>query len=82
MRFRGDGRQRLHLRHLAVGLGHDAAGVHDRAGTPYGLAAAPVIKVATRSELARRWKDLSSIRRGPDRDRRMTIGKPAGTCSS
>ncbi|MCK1287731.1 galactarate dehydratase [Bradyrhizobium sp. 44] len=27
-------------------------------GTPYGLAAAPVIKVATRTELARRWKDL------------------------
>ena len=27
-------------------------------GTPYGLAAAPVVKVATRSELARRWKDL------------------------
>ena len=27
-------------------------------GTPYGLAAAPVIKVATRSELARRWRDL------------------------
>jgi galactarate dehydratase len=27
-------------------------------GTPYGLAAAPVIKVASRSELARRWKDL------------------------
>jgi galactarate dehydratase len=27
-------------------------------GTPYGLAAAPVIKVATRSELARRWNDL------------------------
>ncbi len=27
-------------------------------GTPYGLAAAPVIKVSTRSELARRWKDL------------------------
>jgi galactarate dehydratase len=27
-------------------------------GTPYGLAAAPVIKVATRSELARRWHDL------------------------
>jgi galactarate dehydratase len=27
-------------------------------GTPYGLQAAPVIKVATRSELARRWKDL------------------------
>jgi galactarate dehydratase len=27
-------------------------------GTPYGLAAAPVIKVATRTELARRWHDL------------------------
>jgi galactarate dehydratase len=27
-------------------------------GTPYGLAACPVIKVATRSELARRWHDL------------------------
>jgi galactarate dehydratase len=27
-------------------------------GTPYGLAAAPVIKVSTRTELARRWKDL------------------------
>ena len=27
-------------------------------GTPYGLAAAPVIKVATRTELAKRWHDL------------------------
>jgi len=27
-------------------------------GTPYGLAAVPVIKVGTRSELARRWHDL------------------------
>ena len=27
-------------------------------GTPYGLAAAPVIKVGTRTELARRWHDL------------------------
>jgi len=27
-------------------------------GTPYGLAAAPVIKLSTRTELARRWKDL------------------------
>jgi galactarate dehydratase len=27
-------------------------------GTPYGLAEAPVIKVATRSELATRWHDL------------------------
>ncbi len=27
-------------------------------GTPYGLAAAPVLKVATRTELANRWHDL------------------------
>jgi galactarate dehydratase len=27
-------------------------------GTPYGLAAAPVLKVSTRTELARRWHDL------------------------
>lgn len=34
-------------------------------GTPYGLAALPVIKVATRSELARRWHDLIDIDAGP-----------------
>ena len=34
-------------------------------GTPYGLAAVPVIKVATRSELARRWHDLIDLDAGP-----------------
>jgi galactarate dehydratase len=34
-------------------------------GTPYGLAAAPVIKVATRSELAQRWYDLIDFDAGP-----------------
>jgi galactarate dehydratase len=33
-------------------------------GTPYGLAAAPVIKVATRTDLARRWHDLMDIDAG------------------
>ena len=33
-------------------------------GTPYGLAAVPVIKVATRSELARRWHDLMDFDAG------------------
>ncbi len=33
-------------------------------GTPYGLAAVPVIKVATRSELAQRWHDLMDINAG------------------
>ena len=34
-------------------------------GTPYGLAAVPVVKVATRSELARRWHDLIDFDAGP-----------------
>lgn len=33
-------------------------------GTPYGLAAVPVIKVATRNELAERWHDLMDINAG------------------
>jgi hypothetical protein len=33
-------------------------------GTPYGLAEVPVVKVATRSELARRWHDLMDINAG------------------
>lgn len=33
-------------------------------GTPYGLAECPVIKVATRTDLARRWHDLMDIDAG------------------
>jgi galactarate dehydratase len=33
-------------------------------GTPYGLAQVPVIKVATRSALARRWHDLMDVNAG------------------
>ncbi|TWG82118.1 galactarate dehydratase [Cupriavidus gilardii J11] len=33
-------------------------------GTPYGLAQVPVIKVATRNDLARRWHDLMDINAG------------------
>jgi galactarate dehydratase len=33
-------------------------------GTPYGLAAAPVIKVSTRSDLSRRWHDLIDVDAG------------------
>ena len=42
-------------------------------GTPYGLQAAPVIKVATRSELARRWKDLIDFDAGRIATGEMTI---------
>ena len=33
-------------------------------GTPYGLAACPVLKVATRSDLAQRWHDLMDLNAG------------------
>ncbi len=42
-------------------------------GTPYGLAAAPVIKVSTRSELARRWSDLIDFDAGRIANGEITI---------
>ncbi|MDE2626070.1 MAG: galactarate dehydratase [Burkholderiales bacterium] len=42
-------------------------------GTPYGLAAVPVIKVATRSALARRWHDLMDVNAGTIADGCATI---------
>jgi len=42
-------------------------------GTPYGLAAVPVVKVATRSDLARRWHDLMDINAGRIADGAATI---------
>jgi galactarate dehydratase len=42
-------------------------------GTPYGLAECPVIKVATRSELARRWHDLMDLNAGRIADGQATI---------
>lgn len=42
-------------------------------GTPYGLAECPVIKVATRSDLARRWHDLMDINAGRIADGEATI---------
>lgn len=42
-------------------------------GTPYGLAACPVIKVATRTDLARRWHDLMDVNAGTIADGTATI---------
>jgi galactarate dehydratase len=42
-------------------------------GTPYGLQACPVIKVATRSELARRWHDLMDLNAGRIADGQLSI---------
>jgi len=42
-------------------------------GTPYGLAEVPVIKVATRSELARRWHDLMDVNAGTIAEGAATI---------
>ena len=52
-------------------------------GTPYGLAAVPVIKVATRSDLARRWHDLMDVNAGTHRRRRARRSRRwAGSCSA
>ena len=42
-------------------------------GTPYGLAEVPVIKVATRTDLARRWHDLMDLNAGRISDGTATI---------
>jgi galactarate dehydratase len=42
-------------------------------GTPYGLAQVPVIKVATRTDLARRWHDLMDVNAGRIADGDATI---------
>ena len=42
-------------------------------GTPYGLAEVPVIKVATRTDLARRWHDLMDINAGRIADGQASI---------
>jgi galactarate dehydratase len=42
-------------------------------GTPYGLAQVPVIKVATRTDLARRWHDLMDINAGSIADGSASI---------
>ena len=42
-------------------------------GTPYGLAAVPVIKVATRTDLARRWHDLMDVNAGTITDGTASI---------
>lgn len=42
-------------------------------GTPYGLAEVPVIKVATRTDLARRWHDLMDINAGSIADGTASI---------
>jgi galactarate dehydratase len=51
-------------------------------GTPYGLAAVPVIKVATRSDLARRWHDLMDVNAGTIADGRPASRTWAGSCST
>jgi galactarate dehydratase len=42
-------------------------------GTPYGLAEVPVIKVATRTDLSRRWHDLMDVNAGKIADGEASI---------
>ena len=74
--------QRFHLRHAAAGRRHEPARVHHRAWHTYGLAACPVVKVATRSDLARRWHDLMDLNAGRIADGEISIEQAAGSCST
>jgi len=51
-------------------------------GTPYGLAAAPVIKVSTRSDLSQRWHDLIDVDAGTIATGKATIETWAGRSST
>ncbi len=42
-------------------------------GTPYGLAECPVVKVATRTDLARRWHDLMDFNAGRIADGELSV---------
>ena len=42
-------------------------------GTPYGLAECPVVKVATRTDLARRWHDLMDLNAGAVADGECSV---------
>ncbi len=42
-------------------------------GTPYGLQACPVVKVATRTDLARRWHDLMDVNAGRIADGQISV---------
>jgi galactarate dehydratase len=53
-----------------------------RRGTPCGLAAVPVIEVATRSDLARRWHGLMDVNAGSIADGTAMIEDVAGSCSA
>jgi galactarate dehydratase len=44
-------------------------------GTPYGLAAAPVIKVSSRTDLKRQWQDLIDLDAGPIATGEESIGE-------
>ena len=51
-------------------------------GTPYGLMAVPVIKMATRTELANRWFDLMDINAGTMLPAKKPLKRWAGSCST
>ena len=81
--LRRDAGERLHLRHLQLAAGMNLHVFTTGRGTPYGLAEVPVIKVATRSELARRWHDLMDLNAGRIADRRARRSRTsAGSCSA
>jgi galactarate dehydratase len=69
----GHAGQRLHLRHAAAGRRHEPARLHHRPRHALRPGRMPVIKVATRSDLARRWHDLMDVNAGRIADGEASI---------
>ena len=59
------------LQQLASGMGAEV--FTTGRGTPYSLAAAPVLKICSRSEVAAQWPDLIDINAGPVSSGERTI---------
>ena len=64
---------------LASGIGFR---LYDRPGTPYGLAAAPVIKVCSRNEMKEHWFDSSTSTPAPSPPARRPSPTWAPSCST
>ena len=81
-RLRGDPGQRLHMRHASTRAGYEPASVHDRPGDALRACSPPVIKVATRTELASAGPTSSISMQARSRPARLPLRRPDGISSS
>jgi len=73
-RIMAGGKWRVNVKQMPEKLKTEAMCTTGR-GTPYGLAAVPVIKVSSRTDLYRRWPDLIDVDAGTIATGESTIEK-------